>query len=258
MILRALLLLAIVLLPLPAWAAPAFVQAAHNEASAQATTIVATFSVAVTNGALVVGVAVYDVAGGATLTGCTVGATSVTLHGTTVSLGDGRLRAFHLANVSGSPTTVTCTWNGSGVFSRGIVVHEVSGVATASPLDQSTTNSQAAPGNAANAITSGSVTTTTTNQYIFGATAWNSSDITNAGTNFTGRGSSQGDYSIGTEDRILASAGSVAATFTNDPGSASFGTFILTFKEPAAAGNKAGGLVNTPILKGLTGGGLVP
>jgi len=101
-----------------------------------------------------------------------------------------------------------------------------------SPRDQSTGQSQSAPGEGTNAVTSGAVTTTTDGQFIFAATRSQGSISTiSPGTNFTGIASVGGQFR--TEYRIQPSAGSQAGTFTSNNGASTWLTSVATFKAAA-------------------------
>jgi hypothetical protein len=126
------------------------------------------------------------------------------------------------------------TFAGAVTFAS-LQVAEYSGVATSSALDKTANNSQTDPGTAANAITSGSVTTTTDGQLILG---WTSALVVggstvSAGSGFTGRINVFGDILF--EDQIQTSAGAIAATFTTTSATADFITLVSTYKAAAAA-----------------------
>ena len=112
-----------------------------------------------------------------------------------------------------------------------IIAHEISGWNT---LDQHRINPQSAPGTGANAVTSGNVTTTTNGQYIFGATIQDDFGpiAITPGTGFTERESTDADNATvpqDSEDRIQATAGNIAATFTQNVNK-DICTCMMTFK----------------------------
>lgn len=144
------------------------------------------------------------------------------------------LATFYRENTAGGANTVTVTFLGAITYAS-LQCTERSGIATSGSLDKFASNSQTTPGTAANAITSGSVTTTTNGQTIVG---WSTAltvgaGTTSAGTGFTPRTNVFGDTLI--EDQIQTTAGAIAATFTTNSASSSFITLITTFKEAAAA-----------------------
>ena len=122
---------------------------------------------------------------------------------------------YYAKNITGGACTITATFAASRSFRR-IVVHEVSGLDTTAPLDQSTGQNQVSPGTGTDAVTSGSVTTTTNGQYIFATSMDDSgSNNYNAGTGFTGRELSIGASApMASEDQVQGSAGAIAGTFT--------------------------------------------
>lgn len=135
-------------------------------------------------------------------------------------------------NLSGAPA--------SGY--RTVAVHEVSGCDTTAPLDANAIQAQAsATHDSADAVSSGADITTVDGCYIFGGCI-RTDDIPTVvfspGTNFTGRESNSDGTNLGmrSEDRIQASAGSVAATFTfSSATNWATATVMMAFK-PAAAG----------------------
>jgi len=146
----------------------------------------------------------------------------------------GNLAAMAYA-VIGSSGPLTVTANFSGSTNCAIAIHEITGVQTASPLDQHRMNAQSGPGSGQDAATSGTVNTNTSGDYIFGI-IWN--DGSNSATYAAGTGyilRQQSDPSLGsatqqTEDAVQTSKGSVAATFEVNPGFASYITGIMAFR----------------------------
>ena len=120
----------------------------------------------------------------------------------------------YAASIAGGTTTVTVTFPWA-VGYRGILVHEVAG---ATALDAHAIQVQNSPGTWANAVSSGSMTTTGP-AYIFGATTddLGTCPLTQTpGSGFTGRVATacSNFMQLRSEDRIQASAGPVAATFS--------------------------------------------
>lgn len=226
----------------PAGAATAFVQSKSTQGTGtSATTIAATFTANVAAGNLIA-VAVAWL--GTTQTASVADSLGNTYTaGTIVDGGGRRHQAFYAKNISGGANTVTVTFSDAVAY-RDLIVHEISGADTTAPLDVSAQQWQAAPGTATDGATSGSATTTVGGCYIFGATFGNSiatvvaGDIV-AGTNFTTREQMLGGadaIAAESEDRIQASAGSVAATFTLTGNSGGHATFMMAFKPAGGQG----------------------
>ncbi len=171
----------------------------------------------------------------------------------------GSAAVFYKENITNGPITITAHFGSAQGF-RGLTCHEASGLATASALDKSASQIQNAPGTGTNAVTSTAVTTTTNGQYIFGACSLmsnirNANEFT-AGTGYVER-EEQGDGAVAnltSESQVQTSAGSIAATFTASAsaGADDLGTFILTFKTPAA------GTTLTPTVGAAALTGLAP
>jgi hypothetical protein len=236
---------------------PAFVQGKADGAWDTYTTDTFTSNVIAGN---VIAVFVTWVSTSNTLTGitdnCNTGGTSNTYtvvdNPTTSTLGRAAM-AYAVIGKSGS-CTVRADFSGSqGNF---IIIHEISGIDTSSPLDnnQHKITAQEDPGNDTDAVSSGQITTTQNGDYIFGASINDTgNDATPvAGTGFNQRisdtGSSQ-DFT--SEDKNQTSSGNISATFTNPGASwADFITGIMAFK-PASGG---AGSTN-PYVKIRGGGG---
>ncbi len=231
----------------PSFAANAFVQAQIlGTDGTTATTIAATFSTAVTSGNLVAGACMWGSANTSDLTSVTDNQSNTyTIVRSIADAGDGQSAAtFYRANVTNAPTTVTCNLAASLPY-RGISIHEVSGADTSAPLGVETGQTQQSPGTGANALTSGSVTTTTNGEYIYGV-SFNDGDLGTGssdfapGTGFTERSEhlTTTELSLASEDQIQTSAGSIAATFTLARNFSHI-TFIMTFKAAGAGGSAA-------------------
>jgi hypothetical protein len=134
-------------------------------------------------------------------------------------------------NVTGGNCTVTATFNLTGSI-KFMAVHNVSGaLATGDPLDQHLVGRTAFMNSTcSNCLSSGSVTTTQNNEYIFGAcVSSTTASFLTAGTAYTVR-QSQTAYGL-TEDRALLAAGSVAVTCSRSTSStANVNAHIMTFK----------------------------
>ena len=224
-------LLAFVLVSPSAWAAPAYVQSPAAATVFSGTTIALAYGSDVTAGSLLSCwiYANHGISGVADSRSQTFSPAVNVTDGATYSLAN-----YYFLNTAGGADTVTVTFAGAVTYAS-LQCAEYSGVATSAALDQATSNSQTDPGTAANAITSGNVTTTTNGQLILG---WTSALVVgagtvSAGTSYTGRINVFGDTLF--EDRVQASAGSIAATFTTNHATSDYITLISTFKEAVAA-----------------------
>lgn len=224
-------LLTFVLVAPSAWAAPAHVQSPSAATAFSGMTIALAYGSNVTAGSLLV-CYIYASHGISS-----VADSRSQTFSSAINLTDGATYSraiFYYANTTAGADTVTVTFAGSITYAS-LQCSEYSGVATSSPLDQTTSNSQTDPGTATDAITSGNVTTTTNGQLIVG---WTSAIVVavgtvSAGTNYTGRQNVFGDTLF--EDRVQTTAGSIAATFTTNHATSDYITLISTFKEAVAA-----------------------
>lgn len=188
--------------------AVAFVQSAFNREAGSSGTVAATFGGAVASGGMVCGAVGQDQAGGVVSSIADDKLNSYTVvENKTDSLNGVHFVTFYALNITNAPTIVTVTFT-AAITNRTIVIHEVSGVATAAALDQhlsAETNTSTA-----DATKTGDVTTTTDGQYIFGV-AMNSEEIfgdLSIGTGFTSRTVNNGAlYDMATEDLIQSTAG---------------------------------------------------
>jgi hypothetical protein len=208
---------------------PAFVQDAHN--SIGSTTLIVTFGSTIGTGHIVAGNVTYDSAGSITsvLTGAI--ASSCTVVDTVTDTPDAEKTSdFYCPNVAASQNTIHIVVTG-GTF-MAAYCDEYSGVATSTPLDVHTAQLQTSVGTGTNGITSGSVTTTTNGDLVYGATFNTATTATaSAGTAFTVRGNNAITGVVGyTEDLNLATAGSTAATLTAATSGGSWDTFVMAFK----------------------------
>lgn len=224
------------LLPAFSWAAPAHVQSPTPVTGSSGTTLAIAYGSNVTAGNLLVChiYANHGISGVADSRSQTFTSAVNVTDGATYALA-----TFYYANTTGGADTVTVTFAGAITYAS-LQCSEYSGVATSSPLDKFASNSQTTPGTGANAVTSGSVTTTTDGQLIVG---WSTAltvgaGTTSAGTGFTGRTNVFGDTLC--EDQVQTSAGAIAATFTSTSATSNFITLITTYKAPAATGPSYG------------------
>jgi chitodextrinase len=215
---------------------PAFVQAASNRAFS-GTTITAAFGSAVTSGDVVAVFVSWRT--GSTLSSITDNCGgSYTLVNNNTAGNDSAFAAMAYGTGSSGSCTLIAHFAADPGSDRVIIVHEISGVSTASPLDSGQTkiNSQSSPGAGTDAVTSGNITTTINGDYIFGAT-YNTSANTptiSPGTNDSIRNTSSPD--LASEDRIQSSSGAIAVTFTQNKTYADFITGVMAF-QPASGGS---------------------
>lgn len=212
-------------------------QVNDNSNDASATTIAVSFPSNVTAGSLLVCGVVCDNAASAsvsTVVGSSSGSWTNAINAERV--GDQILSCWYKENAAGGADTITATYNASHTFRR-MIIAEYSGAATSSALDKTSSNLQEPASTSTDAATSGSQTTTTNNQLIVGfihVLAGGSITIT-AGTNFTKRDDTTNAAQLAMEDRILATAGSVAATFTLGTSQNTL-TAMMTFSETSIGG----------------------
>lgn len=143
-----------------------------------------------------------------------------------------RLTTYYAKNITGGSLTLTTTLSASNVNASRTVIAEVSGADAGAPLDVHTVQSQTNPGSGTDAITSGSVSTSTSGQYVYGATIPSNNSTFSAGTGFT-------DVThvalAAAEYQIQSAAGSIAATFTESGGTLTYFTAVATFKAAASS-----------------------
>jgi len=133
--------------------------------------------------------------------------------------GNQALGVFYAVNVVAGANTVTATFPGSTPFRR-ILIAEYSGLRKSMPVDVTATN-QGSATNAPNNATSGTATTTTSGDLIFGAMEnWDAQHAFTAGTGLILRNSvsNLGVIETADEDSVQTIAGSTAATFTFSQG----------------------------------------
>lgn len=149
-----------------------------------------------------------------------------------------RLSLYYAANIVGGADTVKLVDNGTSGSAKHLHVFEYSGLATVSPLDQSTTS--VAVAGSGLSIATGFLTTTNASELLFAAagTAGQTETFT-AGSGYTLEKSTTiaGDSSFGSEDRTVVATGSYNAstTWNNAIGGTSGAMVFGTFKAAAAA-----------------------
>jgi hypothetical protein len=130
-----------------------------------------------------------------------------------------RAQIFYASNIVGGTDTVTVAF-GTKVTTFGVVyVHEYAGISAISPVDVTAS----ASGSSAS-LNSGTVSTTSSNDLIFGAGVSDSS-ATAAGSGFTARDTAYGNI---TEDRVASTIGSYAATASHN--GTSWGMQVVAFR----------------------------
>ncbi len=128
--------------------------------------------------------------------------------GAPVSWGNGySAQIFYATNIAGGTDTVTAAFR-TPVTSFGVLyVHEYAGISSVNPVDATTS----ASGSSA-ALNSGTATTTSANDLIFGAGVSDNA-VTAAGSGFVSRDQAYGNI---TEDRSAGAIGSYAASATHN------------------------------------------
>jgi glucose/arabinose dehydrogenase/PKD repeat protein len=183
-------------------ATPTFVQAKANEVTSGTTNRVA-FTSANGVGNLIVAYVVWNNGGTASVTDTRGNAYSTVAPATKWNNNAWSSQVFYAKNVAAGANTVTATF-GTAINSFGILyVHEYSGMDKTAPVDVT----KSAVGTTT-AMSSGTATTTSPTDLIFGAGA-SVNNINQPGSGFTTRSTAYGNR---TEDRTVTVAGSYAAT----------------------------------------------
>lgn len=221
-----LLVVLVLVLASPAWAAIAFVQSKNVNGIGPTCAPVFTSNIT-TGNAIIVAIRIGDVTNVPTI--ADTGLNTYVEDRRQVQTTDvHRTFIFSALNISGNlADTVTVTVTGTP--SLRCAIHEYSGLATSSALDQVNSNQV----DATNAPDSGNVTTTQADELLFGVVSSAQITIATAGTNYTKREAV--DSKLTTEDRIVASTLTISASFSlaaND----NWACLIATYKAPAAAG----------------------
>jgi hypothetical protein len=144
-----------------------------------------------------------------------------------------RISIWYCMNAPAGAATVTATFSVSSDF-RGLIIAEYSGAATASALDVNT------PGRSAPASTTPTdtaMTTTANGDLIISTLVFRNADKpATAGSGFTAIAIDNTIINFAAEDRIQASAGSIASTFTLTAGTLTSGIMSAAFKAATVAG----------------------
>lgn len=221
----------------PSWAAIAFIQSRGVDGGSVTSAPLA-FNSTTTAGSLVV-VGVRIGANGRTITVSDAQGNTYSQAGTTIDDAQGDDNAiFYAPNIVGGTTdTVTIAISGAAATIR-FAIHEYSGAATTSPLDQTAGQAYATT----TTPDSGNVTTTQDNELLFGWLVDGNTvaDITSAGTGYNLREKLiVSVLKFGSEDKLSTTAGVYSAGFTLT--GVGFGAIrIATFKVAAAGGVAAG------------------
>jgi uncharacterized repeat protein (TIGR01451 family) len=153
------------------------------------------------------------------------------------------LGLYYAESIAGGANTVTVSDTVTGGSLR-FSIFEYAGITTVGALDGA---ARMAEGTSATA-SSGSITTLTSGDLIFGMVSTSENATYTAGSGFTLRQlvPATGGAKLGTEDRTQAAAGSIAATLTISPSQA-WGAAIAAFRAATAPGATAPRLViNSP------------
>lgn len=203
-------------------------------------TITLTFGSAISSGSTVCGGGQF--ASSTTLTSVTDDKSNTYNVETNITASGQTAFAFSLGNITNGPTTITITLGASSGFNSAVADEYSGALAASDPRDVHGGQTQNTPGTGADAYTSGNFTTTTNGDLLYGFTVTTNSAtaISNfvAGTGFTirSRDTPAGLGDALSEDRVQASAGSTAATFTDttDTGTVVSITYLIAIK-PAAS-----------------------
>jgi hypothetical protein len=125
-------------------------------------------------------------------------------------LGTQRAGVYYALNVTGGATTVTCKDINSASGAIQQTIHEYGNTASAS-FDTASSSSPASS-TGGTTLTSGNLTTSVANEFVFGYCAYMNGAAT--GENGTLRSNYSNDFNSATEDTAVSSAGSYASTFT--------------------------------------------
>jgi chitodextrinase len=211
---------------------PAFVQEKDKQINSGNNNSVA-FSKPTTAGSLIVVYLIWDNAGSAAVSDSL--GNRFASAAAVARWGNGRYSAqiFYAANVRGGANTVTATF-ARAVKSFGLVyAHEYSGISQTAPVEVT-----ASASGTSGSLNSGAVATTNASDLLF-AGGVSANVVTAAGAGYTSRSTFQGNM---TEDRIVAAAGSYAATASNSGGA--WAMQLVVFKG-AAGGTTVSGPVIT-------------
>lgn len=179
----------------------------------------------------------------ATLSGVAKSSGTATLSAATildnpVSSGNNHAAHGYLVCTAGGTCTVTASFSSTVASQALIILHDVTGVNTVSPLDGHAINPQTSN---AGIVTSGNIITVDIGDYIFG---WSWDCSNNASSIAAGSGYNLRYYTssnVASEDQNQASPGSIAATFAYTGGSGDTTlTGVIAFSIPGGAPSTGG------------------
>lgn len=200
-----------------------FVQDAIAQWFGGSGTTESTGAVTVTAGHLLV-VAVAWQTSGSTISSISGNSNTFTLADSLSDATYGTLDLYYVKNCNGGSTQVTVTWSSDPGFGY-ISLHEVAGASTTAPLDQHHIATPANP-----PISSGNVTTTTSGQYVFGASFdGDGSSALTAGAGFTIPAHSNTSFGA-TEYQLQSASGTTASTFASGAPFQYYITGVATYK----------------------------
>ena len=217
-------------------AAPTLVQ---DKAGTQfgATTVAATFDSSVIAGNLLAVYVIWEDTENSITASCADGLSNsyTDVNNPTDLSGSARGAMFYAKDIAGGSCTVTVTLSSS--VNAQIVIAEIAGADTATPLDDSSMNAQADPGTGTDVVTSDSITTTVADIYLFGVSGTIAATGIASGTGFVNQNELGGSSRTLFEDKTLASTATIAATWTNTASAFEDNiSGIMAFKAAAAGG----------------------
>jgi hypothetical protein len=146
---------------------------------------------------------------------------------------------FWLPNITNAPKTLTLHFSTSQTSNQvAATIDEFSGGGASAAIDQVAHNVQANPGTATGAVTSGSVATNVNGELIYGVAGSTTkfSPHYTAGTGYTQleQATTEGGANPTSQFQVQSSAGSIAATWTDNTATDRSIATIMTFKPTAA------------------------
>lgn len=208
---------------------PAYVNSTTGSGSGSASTLAATSFSVTTGNTIIVGISNY------TTTQRTVSSISDTAGNTYARCGSVYQPSSNFTqetwvayNITGNASNViTATYSGAATY-RGMVAHQVSGLATSSAYDKQATNFATST----SATVGPTSTTAQTYEYLFAFFMVFDTGTGTAGANYTERVDAGQIYS---EDRVVTSTSTYSATATLSGGGSGYGAMLSTFKAKASS-----------------------
>lgn len=157
------------------------------------------------------------------------------------------MQSAYCFNAIGGATTITMNLTTARSPIEGMFTERIG--AAGSSIDGHSAQAQATPGTGANAISSGNFTPATNNDLIVGYVGQDAgSGNISAGTNFTERLELSSNFpGISVEDRVLATAATVASTFTQGTASATATNGFAWTPGAYVFGDQMGSLTGTTL-----------